>query len=59
MRDHKPFTIDGVSRFLGFRYESPGRLRLTVRPELLNPPGLLSGVVAVGTFAIFPRRPPA
>ena len=37
---------DGVSRFLGFRYEAPGRIRLTVRDELLNVGGMLSGAVA-------------
>jgi uncharacterized protein (TIGR00369 family) len=40
--------IDGVSEFLGFKYEGPGRIRVTVRPDLLNPAGLLSGVVAFG-----------
>jgi uncharacterized protein (TIGR00369 family) len=40
--------MDGVSEFLGFHYEDRGRIRLTVRPELLNPGGLLSGVVAFG-----------
>jgi uncharacterized protein (TIGR00369 family) len=40
--------MDGVSEFLGFQYEDRGRIRLTVRPELLNRGGLLSGVVAFG-----------
>ena len=48
MTAEKHWFIDGVSEFLGFRYEAPGRIRLTVRDELLNPGGLLSGVVAFG-----------
>ena len=46
--DGKPWFLDEVSRFLGFRYEAHGRIRLPVRDELLNPAGLLSGVVAFG-----------
>jgi uncharacterized protein (TIGR00369 family) len=38
--------IDGLTRWLGLRWESPNRVRLTVRPELINPAGLLSGPVA-------------
>lgn len=38
--------LDGVSEFFGFRYEAPGRIRLTIRPELMNRGGLLSGAVA-------------
>jgi acyl-CoA thioesterase len=38
--------IDGLTRWLGLRWESPSRVRLTVRPELINPAGLLSGPVA-------------
>lgn len=41
----RPWFLDGVSDFLGFRYERPGRVALTVRPDLLNPAGLLSGPV--------------
>lgn len=37
--------IDGLTRWLGLRWESFDRLRLTVRPELINPAGLLSGPV--------------
>src|SRR4051812_13078991 len=36
---------DGITEFLGFTFEGPGRIRLTVRPELINFGGLLSGVV--------------
>lgn len=38
--------IDGLSNWLGLRWESHDRVRLTVRPELLNPAGLLSGAVS-------------
>lgn len=38
--------IDGLTRWLGLRWESPNTVRLTVRPELINPAGLLSGPVA-------------
>jgi uncharacterized protein (TIGR00369 family) len=38
-------ALDGVSRFLGFRYDEPGVVRLTVRDDLLNPGDLLSGAV--------------
>lgn len=44
----RPWFLDGVSEFLGFRYEAPGRVRLTIRDDLLNPAGRLSGVVAFG-----------
>ncbi len=37
--------VDGVVEFLGLRFEEPGVVRLTVRPELLNRAGLLSGAV--------------
>src|SRR5436309_10356275 len=40
------WRLDGVSEFFGFRYERAGRIRVTVRPELINPAGLLSGPVA-------------
>jgi uncharacterized protein (TIGR00369 family) len=35
-----------LTKWLGLRWESPERVRLTVRPELINPAGLLSGPVA-------------
>jgi uncharacterized protein (TIGR00369 family) len=41
-----PRGIDGVTRFLGFRWDGPGEVRLDVRPDLINLGGLLSGVVA-------------
>ncbi len=37
--------IDGLTRWLDLRWESHERVRLTVRPELINPAGLLSGPV--------------
>lgn len=37
--------IDGLTRWLGLRWESPSRVRLAIRPELINPAGLLSGPV--------------
>jgi 1,4-dihydroxy-2-naphthoyl-CoA hydrolase len=41
--------IDGVSRFMGMRWEDPETVRLEIRPELINAAGLLSGVV---TYAL-------
>ena len=41
--------IDDVSRFFGLRWESPERSRFTIRPDLINAGGLLSGVA---TYAI-------
>jgi uncharacterized protein (TIGR00369 family) len=41
-----PRAHDGVTRWLGLRWEDPCTVRLTVREDLINPAGLLSGVVA-------------
>ena len=41
----RPWFVDGLGQWLGLRHEAPGRLRLTVRPELLNNGGLLAGPV--------------
>jgi uncharacterized protein (TIGR00369 family) len=41
-----PRGIDGLTRFLGMRWDSHDTVRLEVRPELINPAGLLSGPVA-------------
>jgi uncharacterized protein (TIGR00369 family) len=41
--------IDGVSRFFGIRWEDANTSRLTIRPELINAGGLLSGVA---TYAL-------
>ncbi len=38
--------IDGMSRWLGLRWERHDRVRLTIRDELINPAGLLAGPVA-------------
>lgn len=42
----EPKAIDDLSGWLGMRWETPQRIRLTVRPELINPAGLLAGPVA-------------
>jgi acyl-CoA thioesterase len=41
--------IDGVSRFFGIRWDDPGTARFSIRPELINAGGLLSGVA---TYAL-------
>jgi uncharacterized protein (TIGR00369 family) len=38
-------AIDDLSGWLGLRWESARRVRLTVRPQLINPAGLLAGPV--------------
>jgi uncharacterized protein (TIGR00369 family) len=38
-------SLDGVSSFMGIRWEDPQTVRLQIRPELINAGGLLSGVV--------------
>jgi uncharacterized protein (TIGR00369 family) len=40
-----PRSFDGVSSFMGLRWEDPQTVRLKIRPELINGGGLLSGVV--------------
>lgn len=42
-------AIDGITRFMGLRWEDPQTVRLTIRPELINAGGLLSGVA---TYAL-------
>jgi uncharacterized protein (TIGR00369 family) len=44
-----PGPIDGVTSFMGMRWEDPQTVRLTIRPELINAGGMLSGVV---TYAL-------
>ncbi|HEY7891774.1 MAG TPA: PaaI family thioesterase [Solirubrobacteraceae bacterium] len=44
-RPESPRALDGVSGFMGFRWEDPQTVRLRIRPELINAGGLLSGVV--------------
>src|SRR3954471_12836197 len=41
--------IDEVSRWFGIRWDDPETSRLTIRPELINAGGLLSGVA---TYAL-------
>ncbi|HEX3511497.1 MAG TPA: PaaI family thioesterase [Solirubrobacteraceae bacterium] len=40
-----PRALDGITSFIGFRWEDPETVRLLIRPELINRGGLLSGVV--------------
>jgi 1,4-dihydroxy-2-naphthoyl-CoA hydrolase len=42
-------AIDGVTRFMGLRWQDASTVGLTIRPELINAGGLLSGVV---TYAL-------
>ena len=42
-------AIDGITEFMGMRWEDPQTVRLEIRPELINAGGLLSGVV---TYAL-------
>jgi 1,4-dihydroxy-2-naphthoyl-CoA hydrolase len=44
-----PQGIDGVSGFMGMRWDDAQTVRLRIRPELINAGGLLSGVV---TYAL-------
>jgi uncharacterized protein (TIGR00369 family) len=48
-RQRAGLGIDGVSGFMGFRWEDQKTIWLTIRPELINAGGLLSGVV---TYAL-------
>ena len=40
-----PRAMDGVTGFIGLRWEDPQTVQLQIRPELINRGGLLSGVV--------------
>src|SRR5438067_1883743 len=40
-----PRALDGITSFIGFRWEDPETVSLQIRPELINRGGLLSGVV--------------
>jgi uncharacterized protein (TIGR00369 family) len=44
-----PRSLDGVTTFMGVRWDDVETVRLTIRPELINAGGLLSGVV---TYAL-------
>lgn len=41
--------IDGISRWIGMRWERPDEIRVTIREDLINGAGLLSGAV---TYAL-------
>jgi uncharacterized protein (TIGR00369 family) len=43
-RQGGPRSLDAVSSFMGLRWEDPQTVRMTIRPELINGGGLLSGV---------------
>lgn len=45
MPDSELGGIDPLTQFMGFRWEASNRVRLTIRDELINPAGLLSGAV--------------
>lgn len=38
-------ALDPLTQFMGLRWEDPETVRLTIRPELINRGGMLSGVV--------------
>jgi uncharacterized protein (TIGR00369 family) len=44
-----PRSMDGITGFIGMRWDDPQTVRLQIRPELINRGGLLSGVV---TYAL-------
>lgn len=41
---HEPRNADDITAFFGVRWDDASTLRLTIRPDLLNPVGFLSGV---------------
>lgn len=48
-RDRSVGAIDGITKFMGLRWDDAQTVRLTIRPELINAGGLLSGVA---TYAL-------
>jgi len=38
-------TLDPLTEFLGFRFEAPGIIRVTIGPKHINGAGILSGAV--------------
>ncbi len=44
-----PRSLDGVTTFMGVHWDDVETVRLTIRPELINAGGMLSGVV---TYAL-------
>ncbi len=57
-RSGAPRSLDGVSSFMGLRWEDAQTVRLEIRPELINGGRLLSGVA---TYAMvdYTGKPPA
>jgi uncharacterized protein (TIGR00369 family) len=45
-RPDGPRSLDGITSFIGMRWDDPQTVRLEIRPELINRGGLLSGVVS-------------
>jgi acyl-coenzyme A thioesterase PaaI-like protein len=43
-RPDGPRALDGITRFIGLRWDDPQTVRLEIRPELINQGGMLSGV---------------
>jgi uncharacterized protein (TIGR00369 family) len=41
-----PRGLDGLTRWMGLRWDDPNTVRVTIRDDLMNLGGLLSGVVA-------------
>jgi acyl-coenzyme A thioesterase PaaI-like protein len=44
-RPQGPRSMDGITSFIGLRWDDPQTVRVQIRPELINRGGLLSGVV--------------
>jgi acyl-CoA thioesterase len=43
---YEPHNADALTDWIGVRWDDAATRRTTIRPELMNPVGLLSGVVA-------------
>jgi acyl-coenzyme A thioesterase PaaI-like protein len=43
-RPDGPGALDGITGFIGMRWDDPQTVRVLIRPELINRGGLLSGV---------------
>lgn len=46
MPSPSPKSLDGITSFIGLRWDDAENVRLAIRPDLINAGGLLSGVVA-------------
>jgi len=59
-----PRALDPLTTWIGLRWDDPQTVRLTLRPELLNRGGMLSGVVSFALVdycmgsALFAHRNP-